>query len=244
MFYVTCLLYTLGALGDFGKHVPKTSEDTSDDLFRSLFGGASGEDMEQARKLMSELLPGGDSGDFPPPEGLDAFEGIFTEEFAKAAEEQMKQAFELFSKENPDLLQQFDQLAPELTGASLGTSESNGGGGGGKGSPSPSRQKQAASNTTSPCEPGVSKSPKQQRNPSKGDPVTPAGGEEGKKEASVGVKGAAGGEGGPTAPDLHSAVDEALKSMQENAENVGKARRCIPSLQPHTHPTIQAGCLA
>lgn len=228
----------LGALGDFGKHVHKPPEEKSDDLFRSLFGGSSDADMEQARKLMSGLLPGGDSGEFPPPEGLDALDDIFTyeefekaaeEEFAKAAEEQMKQAFELFSKENPDMLQQFGQLAPELTGASMGTGESNGGGG--KGSPSASRQKQAASNVTSPCEGGVSKSPKQQRAPSKGDPVTPA---------NVGEKGAGGSEGGPTMPDLHSAVDEALKSMQENAENVGKVRQ--HSSAPATTQILQVRC--
>lgn len=235
-----CLFHlnALGALGDFGKHVPKASQEKSEDLFRSLFGDASGAEMEQAKKLMSELLPGDDSGEFPPPEGLDAFEDIFSEEFAKAAEVQMREAFELFSKENPDLLRQFEQLAPELVGDSKATSEPNGGEE--TSSLSPPGQKQATSNKASPCEAEANQSPKQQSGASQGGPVTPMRGGEGRKEASGGVsggRGSSGAEGGSAAPDLHSAVDEALKSMQENAENVGKVRPHRSGLQPHTHMT-------
>lgn len=227
-------LNALGALGDFGKHVPKASQEKSDNLFRSLFGDASGVEMEQAKKLMSELLPGDDIGEFPPPEGMDAFEDIFSEEFAKAAEVQMREAFELFSKENPDLLQQFEQLAPELVGDSKATSEPSGGEG--TSSLSPPGRKEATSNTVPPCEAEAKQPPKQQSGASQGSPVTPTRGGEANGGVSGG-KGPSSAEGGAAAPDLHSAVDEALKSMQENAENVGKVRPHGSGLQPHTHDT-------
>lgn len=215
---------SLGALGDFGKHVPKASEEKSDGLFHSLFGDASGVDMEQATKLMSELLPGDGSEEFSPPEGLDGFDNIFSEEFAKAAEAQMKEAFELLSKENPDLLRQFEEFAPELTGAGKTTSDPSGG----EKRTSPAQQKQGASTEASSCDADVKQSVKQPCGEGEGELETCTSGGEGRKEAGSGVgggKGPLGAGGGAAAPDLHSAVDKALKSMQQNAENVGKVRR-------------------
>ena len=223
---------TVGALGDFGKHVPKpkASEDKSDELFRHLFGDTSGVDMEQATKLMSELPGGDDSGDFPPPEGLGPLDDIFSEEFAKAAEAQMKEAFDLLSKENPELLEQFEQFAPELTGAAKTGSDSSGGEKR-TSSPHPScppRQEKVTSSKASSCGAGVNCSVKKQSGRNQGDSETPGSGGEGRKEASSGVgegRGHTGAGGGAGPPDLHSAVDEALKSMQQNAESVGKVSR-------------------
>lgn len=230
-FWLFTLFYcTVGALGDFGKHVPKSksSEDKSDELFRHLFGDTSDVDMEQATKLMSELLPGGDgSGDFPPPEGLGALDDIFSEEFAKAAEAQMKEAFDLLSKENPELLEQFEQFAPELTGVAKTRSDSSGGEQR-TSSPHPLSQEKVTSSKASSCDAGVNCSVKKQSGRSQGDSETPGSGGEGRKEASSGVGGErshSGARGGAGPPDLHSAVDEALKSMQQNAESVGKVSR-------------------
>ena len=224
---------TAGALGDFGKHVPKpkASEDKSDELFRHLFGDTSGVDMEQATKLMSELLPGGDdSGDFPPPEGLGALDDIFSEEFAKAAEAQMKEAFDLLSKENPELLEQFEQFAPELTGVAKTGSDSSGGEKrtSSPHPPCPPTQEKVTSSKASSCDASVNCSAKKQSGRSQGDSEIPGSGGEGRKEARSGVgegRGHSGAGGGAGPPDLHSAVDEALKSMQQNAESVGKVSR-------------------
>ena len=79
-----------------------------------MFGGCgiSGEELEQAKQLMSGVLPEGDEGF--PPEGLEAFEKIFTAEFAREAETQMKEVFEVLSKENPDFLQQFEKASKDI----------------------------------------------------------------------------------------------------------------------------------
>ena len=135
--------------------------------------------------------------DLPPMGDKDGFDEIFTEEFAKNAEAQMKEALQVLSQDNPELAKQLDSLAKDNFKES--------------GEASSGQQKKEVK-------------PDQNNSDVKGKSQQSCNGSVPEGEVPMDLSSSTEEKKSDTSKqsNLDSTLDEAIRQLQKNMENVGK----------------------